>query len=221
MKPPLAPKVGNEQTNNEIAKKDEVQDSSINDFSKSPGNSKPEAEVNPSKSELSYDEESRKANTTEEDTTKKEPVTASSWQSHAEKSFLDFVLRSNALIASLAKLHSKNSENNDGSSFSDTECVDSTKEELTLLEQKYKKSIEATKGVFDARKDNLQRSMVEKEAQHLFTLEKLEKDMAEYEKRLKLAEVQKQKKIEQIELEWKRQREMLTEKKPKKIERET
>ena len=125
------------------------------------------------------------------------------------------------MIASLTKLRSNHSENNDENSFSDTESVDSTKEELKLLEQKYKKSIETTKGVFDARKDNLQRSMVEKEAQHLFTLEKLEKDMAAYEKRLKLAEVQKQKNIEQIELEWKRQKEMLTEKKPKKNERET
>jgi len=58
--------------------------------------------------------------------------------------------------------------------------------------------------------DNLQRSMKDKEEQHQKTLDKHEKDRADFEKRLKLAETEQQRRLEQLEKEWKRQRQGVT-----------
>jgi hypothetical protein len=55
----------------------------------------------------------------------------------------------------------------------------------------------------------LQRSQIEREAQHQKTLEKHEKERADFEKRLAQEAEQQSKRIEQLQREWDRQRETL------------
>jgi len=50
--------------------------------------------------------------------------------------------------------------------------------------------------------ENLQRSREEKEAQHLKSLEKHEKERAELEKRLQMAEAEQQKRLQLLDLEF-------------------
>lgn len=102
---------------------------------------------------------------------------------------------------------SESSADNDEEEQESDEEDDDVKEELRKLEEDYQKNLQRAKKVFDNRMDNLQRSQVEKEAQHQKTLEKHQKERAEYEKRLAEEEKQQNRRIEQMkkELETKRQ----------------
>eukprot|EP00977_Amphora_coffeiformis_P011115 scaffold2657_cov89-Amphora_coffeaeformis.AAC.9 len=73
--------------------------------------------------------------------------------------------------------------------------------EMRRLEEEYERSLERAKKVFDSRMVNLQRSQKEKEKEHLKTLEKHEKERAEFEKRRALEEEQQQRRLEQIQKE--------------------
>ena len=73
--------------------------------------------------------------------------------------------------------------------------------ELRRLEEEYERNLERAKKVFDSRMVNLQRSQKEKEKEHLKTLEKHQKERAEFEKRRALEEEQQQRRIEQLQKE--------------------
>lgn len=80
-------------------------------------------------------------------------------------------------------------------------------DELRKLDDDFQKNLERAKKVFVNRMDNLQRSQIEREAQHLKTLEKHEKERAEFEKRLAQEAEQQQRRIEQLQREWDKRRE--------------
>jgi hypothetical protein len=82
-------------------------------------------------------------------------------------------------------------------------------DELRKLDEDFQKNLERAKKVFVNRMDNLQRSQIEREAQHLKTLEKHEKERAEFEKRLAQETEQQQRRIEQLQREWDKKRETI------------
>jgi hypothetical protein len=71
--------------------------------------------------------------------------------------------------------------------------------ELRKLEDNYERNLERAKKVFDSRMVNLQRSQKEKEKEYLKTLEKHEKERAEFEKRRAQENEQQQRRLEQLE----------------------
>ena len=91
-------------------------------------------------------------------------------------------------------------------------------DELRKLDEDFQKNLERAKKVFVNRMDNLQRSQIEREAQHLKTLEKHEKERAEFEKRLAQETEQQQRRIEQLQREWDKKRETIAIQKKKQKE---
>ena len=89
--------------------------------------------------------------------------------------------------------------------------------ELRKLEEEYARNLERAKKVFDSRMVNLQRSQKEKEKEHLKTLEKHEKERAEFEKRRALEEEQQQRRLEQIQKERDRKIQSLAQEKRKTV----
>jgi hypothetical protein len=75
------------------------------------------------------------------------------------------------------------------------------------LDEDFQKNLERARKVFVNRMDNLQRSQIEREAQHQKTLEKHEKERAEFEKRLAQEAEQQNRRIEQLQREWDKRRE--------------
>jgi hypothetical protein len=92
---------------------------------------------------------------------------------------------------------------------SDDDDQTALKEEMRRLDEDFKKNMLRAQKVFDSRMDNLQRSKEEREAQHLKTLEKHKKERAEFEKRLLQAEIEQNRRIEQLQREWDKKREKL------------
>lgn len=86
-------------------------------------------------------------------------------------------------------------------------------DELRKLDEDFQKNLQRARKVYDSRMDSLQRCKVEREEQHLKTLEKHEKERAEFEKRLAQEAEQQRKRIQQLQLEWDRQRELARTKK--------
>lgn len=82
-------------------------------------------------------------------------------------------------------------------------------EDLKKLEEEFERNLQRAKKVFDNRMDNLQRSQIEREAQHQKTLEKHMKERAEFEKRLAQEEEQQLRRMEQLQREWEKKREAL------------
>jgi WNK lysine deficient protein kinase len=80
-------------------------------------------------------------------------------------------------------------------------------EELRKLDENFKKNMMRAKKVFVNRMDNLQRTQVQREAQHKKTLEQHQKDRAAFEKRLQQEEIEQNRRIEQMQKEWDRRRE--------------
>lgn len=83
----------------------------------------------------------------------------------------------------------------------DEDGIGNSEEMKQLKEELEKKKLRAQKA-FHTRMENLQRSREEKEAQHLKSLEKHEKERAELEKRLQMAEAEQQKRLQLLELEF-------------------
>ena len=92
---------------------------------------------------------------------------------------------------------------------------DDLSDEIRQLDEDFQKNLQRAKKVFDNRMDNLQRSQIEREAQHQKTLEKHEKERAEFEKRLAQEAEQQSKRIEQLQREWDRRRGNLSQYKKK------
>lgn len=94
--------------------------------------------------------------------------------------------------------------------WSDDELVEEEEmcaEELRRLDDDFKKNMMRAKKVFVNRMDNLQRTQVQREAQHKKTLEQHQKDRAAFEKRLQQEEIEQNRRIEQMKKEWDRRRE--------------
>ena len=83
---------------------------------------------------------------------------------------------------------------------------DEEAEEIRRLDEDFQKNLQRAKKVFYNRMDNLQRSQVEREAQHQKTLEKHEKERIEFEKRLAQEAEQQNRRIEQLQREWDQKR---------------
>lgn len=80
---------------------------------------------------------------------------------------------------------------------------------LRKLEEDYQKNLKIARKVFDSRMENLERSRIEKEAQHKETLEKHEKERLAFEKKRAIEEEQQLRRIEQLQKEWDKKRETL------------
>eukprot|EP00970_Alexandrium_tamarense_P011302 scaffold2448_cov348-Alexandrium_tamarense.AAC.1 len=76
-------------------------------------------------------------------------------------------------------------------------------EEIRRLEHEFEKKLQRAKKSYGTRMDNLHRSKEEAEAQHQMTLEKHEKERIEFEKRVRLAEEEQNRRLSQIEKEFK------------------
>jgi WNK lysine deficient protein kinase len=94
-----------------------------------------------------------------------------------------------------------------GSDTDADEDDDEIAAELRRLDEEMERNLQRAKKVFDSRMDSLQRSQVEREAQHLKTLEKHEKERAEFEKRLQNEAEQQNRRIELLQREWDKKRE--------------
>lgn len=75
-------------------------------------------------------------------------------------------------------------------------------EEMKQLKEELEKKKSRAQKAFHTRMENLQRSREEKEAQHLKSLEKHEKERAELEKRLQMAEAEQHKRLQLLDLEF-------------------
>ncbi len=92
---------------------------------------------------------------------------------------------------------------------SDDEDAVDVADDLRKLDEDFQKNLERATKVFVNRMDNLQRSQIEREAQHLKTLEKHEKERIEFEKRLAQETEQQQRRIEQLQREWDKKRDTI------------
>lgn len=88
-------------------------------------------------------------------------------------------------------------------------------EQMKKLEEEYQRNLQRAQKVFISRMDNLQRSQVEREAQHQKTLVKHQKERADYERRLAQEEEQQNRRIEQLQREWEQKRETIAQIKKK------
>lgn len=94
----------------------------------------------------------------------------------------------------------------------DTSCEDEPTdearlEELRKLDLEFQNNLKRAKKVFVNRMDNLQRTQVQREAQHQKTLEQHQKDRTAFEKRLQQEEIEQNRRIELLQQEWDRRRE--------------
>jgi WNK lysine deficient protein kinase len=108
-----------------------------------------------------------------------------------------------------------NAIESEGDSDEDDDDDVDVADELRKLDEDFQKNLERATKVFVNRMDNLQRSQIEREAQHLKTLEKHEKERAEFEKRLAQEAEQQQRRIEQLQREWDKKRETVAVQKKK------
>jgi len=83
----------------------------------------------------------------------------------------------------------------------DSDCSGSS--EIRKLETEFQKKMSHAKVAFEKRIENLHKSREDKEAQHKMTLEKHQKEIADFEKRLRQAHGERQKRLEQLEVDLK------------------
>jgi WNK lysine deficient protein kinase len=119
-------------------------------------------------------------------------------------------VKSAGAVPSMTTLRITSSD--DDSSYVSTE---ENLEELRRIEEEYQKSLQRAKKVYDSRMENLQRSLNEREAQHLQNLMKHEKERAEFEKKVKLAEAEQAKRLQELEEKCRQQKAELLKNKPK------
>ena len=84
--------------------------------------------------------------------------------------------------------------------------ADADIEEIRKLEQEFEKKLQRAKKSYGTRMDNLHRSKEEAEAQHRHTLEKHEKERIEFEKRVRLAEEEQTRRLNQIQKDYEEKR---------------
>ena len=93
-----------------------------------------------------------------------------------------------------------NSQPSEGTA--DENDVDVDAEEIRKLELEFEKKLLRAKKSYHTRMDNLHRSKEEVEAQHQMLLEKHEKERIEFEKRVRLAEEEQARRLNQIQKEF-------------------
>jgi hypothetical protein len=93
-----------------------------------------------------------------------------------------------------------NSQPSDGTE--DENDVDADAEEIRKLELEFEKKLQRAKKSYHTRMDNLHRSKEEVEAQHQMLLEKHEKERIEFDKRVRLAEEEQARRLNQIQKEF-------------------
>ena len=96
-------------------------------------------------------------------------------------------------------------------SVSDSQSIDAEKiidmdkaaiDELRKLGVEYRKCLERATKAYDTRMENMKRSKEEKQAQHLKLLEKHDREMDEFDKRLKQAELDQSKRLDKLDRDW-------------------
>jgi len=85
--------------------------------------------------------------------------------------------------------------------------------ELRKLDEDFQKHMARAQKVFDTRMDNLARTQVQREAQHQKTLERHQKERADFEKRRQQEEIEQNRRIEQLQKDWAERREAMRQKK--------
>ena len=85
--------------------------------------------------------------------------------------------------------------------------------ELRKLDQDFQKTMARAQKVFDTRMDTLSRTQVQREVQHQKTLEKHEKERADFEKRRQQEEIEQNRRIDQLQRDWAKRREAMRQKK--------
>ncbi|KAL3817124.1 hypothetical protein ACHAXA_009955 [Cyclostephanos tholiformis] len=95
-----------------------------------------------------------------------------------------------------------NSQPSEGLDDGNNVEADAEAEEIRKLEQELEKKLQRAKKSYHTRMDNLQRSKEEVEAQHQMLLEKHEKERIEFEKRVRLAEEEQARRLNQIQQEF-------------------
>lgn len=117
-----------------------------------------------------------------------------------------------AAPSSLAGISIRRTSSDDESS---SVSAEENLEELRRIEEEYQKCLQRAKKVYDSRMENLQRSLIEREAQHQQNLMKHEKERAEFEKKVKLAEAEQAKRLQELEEKCRQQKAELVKNKPK------
>ncbi len=135
------------------------------------------------------------------ETTSNDLFTASQYHNTHMNAYAPILMQDDEKASSLS------TEGEDGELLSEDESMMS--DELRKLDEDYQKNLIRTKKVFDSRMDNLQRSLVEREVQHLRTLEKHEKDRVAFERRVQQEELEHTRRIEQLQREWDEKRDRL------------
>lgn len=74
--------------------------------------------------------------------------------------------------------------------------------ELRKLDEDFQKNMMRAKRVFDSRMGTLQRTQVQREAQHQKTLERHQKEQADFEKRMQQEAIEQNRRMEQLKRDW-------------------
>lgn len=131
----------------------------------------------------------------------------------------DLVLRTDGGVVSMSQsaptIDEEEVDEFDGHSSFDEDSVASasTREELKRMEEEFQKTLQRAKKVYEARMENLHRSLNDFEAQHIQNLKKHEKERADFEKKAKLSEAEHSKRLKELEQQWNLKRAELTRKK--------
>ena len=102
---------------------------------------------------------------------------------------------------SSAVFHQSSLPSDTSADINDDDADDADIEEIRRLEQEFEKKLLRAKKSYHTRMDNLHRSKEEVEAQHQLLLEKHEKERIEFEKRVRLAEEEQTRRLNQIQSE--------------------
>jgi hypothetical protein len=78
--------------------------------------------------------------------------------------------------------------------------------EFEQLSSDYQGKLQRAKKAYDTRMDNLMRSRAEREEQHRKAIEKHERELADYEKRVANAKAEQEKRLENLEFEWEKEK---------------
>ena len=134
---------------------------------------------------------------------------------HHETPIFDFL--SDDINASQSMLASSNAKKTNNASKQavthqdENDIVTSEINRLAMkkLTEEYEKNVLHAKKAYDTRMDNLQRSMQVKEAEHKKLIEKHKRELQEFEKRKKMAEIEQAKRLHTLKQKWENDQHLL------------
>ena len=85
---------------------------------------------------------------------------------------------------------------------SDVDSDDESYGEVKMLQQEYEKTMQRSNKAYETRLENLLKSKDEREMQYVKAIEKYKRDLADYEKRIKVAEVEQKKRLSELQEKW-------------------